>query len=48
MPDIHARRLLAATLSRCRRAWLCGLLILSTPPVPLPADARSTAEGDRD
>jgi hypothetical protein len=37
MPDIHAPRLLAAPLSRCRRAWLCGLLILSTPPVPLPA-----------
>jgi hypothetical protein len=40
MPDIRARRLLTATLSCCRRAWLCGLVILATPPVPLPA-ARS-------
>ena len=37
MPRIRARRLLAATLSRYRRAWLCGLLILATSPVPLPA-----------
>ena len=37
MPDIHASRLLAATLSRCKHMWLCGLLILSTPPIPLPA-----------
>ena len=37
MPDIHARRLFAPTLSRCKRAGLCGLLILSAPPVPLPA-----------
>src|SRR5688572_4335047 len=40
MPDIRARRSLTATLSRSRRAWLCGLVILATPPVPLPA-ARS-------
>src|ERR1700752_894121 len=37
MPDIRAPRLLATTLSRCRRAGLCGLLILAPPPVPLPA-----------
>ena len=37
MPDIRARRLLAAALSRHRRACLCGLLILATPPVTLPA-----------
>ncbi len=37
MPDIHSPRLLAATLSRRRRAWLCGLLILATPPGTLPA-----------
>jgi hypothetical protein len=37
MPDSSARRSLAATLSRCKRAWLCGLVILSTPPIPLPA-----------
>ena len=37
MPDIRARRLLAATLSRCRRASLGGLLILATTPVLLPA-----------
>ena len=37
MPDIRASRFLAATLSRYRRAWLCGLLILATSPVALPA-----------
>ena len=37
MSDIHARRLLAATLSRGQRAWLCGLLILVTPLVQLSA-----------
>ncbi len=37
MSDIRARRLLAATLSRCRHAWLCGLLIVAAPAVPLPA-----------
>jgi hypothetical protein len=37
MPNIHARRLPAATPPRCNRAWLCGLLILSTLPVLLPA-----------
>ena len=37
MSDIHARRLLAATLSRGTRAWLCGLLILATPLVQLSA-----------
>ena len=37
MSDIHARRLLAATLSRGKSAWLCGLLILSTPPVQFSA-----------
>lgn len=37
MSEIRARRLLAATLSRCSRASLCGVLILATPPVPLPA-----------
>ena len=37
MTDIRARRLPAVTLPRCRRAWLCGLLILATPPVSLPA-----------
>ena len=37
MSDIHARRLLAATLSRGKRAWLCGLLILATPLVQLSA-----------
>ena len=37
MPDIRSPRLLAATLSRRRRAWLCGLLILATPPGPLAA-----------
>jgi hypothetical protein len=37
MPDIRPRRLLAATLSRCKPAGLCGLLILSTAPAPLPA-----------
>ena len=37
MPDIHGRRLLAATLSRCTRAGLCGLMILSAPPFPLAA-----------
>src|SRR5262245_4460119 len=37
MPDSNARRLLAATLSRCKRAWLCGLVIFSTPPIPVPA-----------
>jgi hypothetical protein len=36
MPEIRVRRL-PATLSRCRRAGLYGLLILATPPVPLPA-----------
>jgi hypothetical protein len=35
MADIRARRLLAATLSRCTRAGLCGVLILSTPPAPV-------------
>jgi hypothetical protein len=33
MTGIHARRL---TLSRCKQAALCGLLILSTPSVLLP------------
>ena len=37
MPDIRAPRMLAATLWRCRRASLCGLLILATPPGPLSA-----------
>ena len=37
MSDIRARRLPAVTLSRCRRAWLCGFLILATPPISLPA-----------
>src|SRR5687767_8294332 len=37
MSDILARRLLAAMLSRGIRVWLCGLLILSTPPVQLAA-----------
>ena len=37
MSDILARRLLAAMLSRGIRAWLCALLILSTPPVQLAA-----------
>ena len=37
MPDIHARRLLGVIRSRSNRAWLCGLVILSTSPVPLPA-----------
>ena len=37
MRDIHARRLFVPTLSRCKRAWLCGLVILSTLPVPRPA-----------
>jgi hypothetical protein len=37
MPDTQTRRLLAATLSRCRRAGFCGLLIIATAPVPLPA-----------
>jgi hypothetical protein len=35
--DIFARRLRAATLSRGRRAWLCGFLILSAPPVQISA-----------
>jgi hypothetical protein len=37
MPDIEARRSFVATLSRGRHAWLCGLLVLSTPPILLPA-----------
>jgi hypothetical protein len=37
LSDIHARRLLTATLVRGKRAWLCGLLILSTPLVQLAA-----------
>ena len=37
MPDITPQPLLAATLSRRELAWLCGLVILSTPPIPLPA-----------
>ena len=37
MPEISAQPLLAAALSRCKRAWLCGLVILSTSPIPLPA-----------
>jgi hypothetical protein len=37
MSDIQARRLLAAKLSRGKRAWLCGLLILSTTLVQLSA-----------
>ena len=37
MSDIYARRLLADTLSRGKRAWLCGLLILATPLVQLSA-----------
>jgi hypothetical protein len=36
MPD-NAHRSLAAALSRCKRVWLCGLLILAIPPIPLPA-----------
>jgi hypothetical protein len=35
MTGIDARRFLAATLSRCTRAGVCGLLILSTPLVLL-------------
>jgi hypothetical protein len=42
MSDIRARRLLAATLSRCTHAGLCGLLIVATPPVPLPATSGQT------
>ena len=37
MTDIHARSLLAATLSHGTRAWLCGLVILSMPPLLLSA-----------
>jgi hypothetical protein len=37
MPDIHARPSLGAMVSRCKRTWLCGLLILSIAPIALPA-----------
>jgi hypothetical protein len=43
MTDIHAPRWLAATLSRGTHAGLCGLVILSMPPVLLSA-ARSQQE----
>src|SRR5262245_22306899 len=36
MPDT-TQRSLAAALSRCKRAWPCGLLILSTPLIPISA-----------
>ena len=35
MPDLSAQCSLAAALLRCRSAWLCGLVILSTTPIPL-------------
>jgi hypothetical protein len=48
MSDILPRRLLAAMLSRGDiRAWLCGLLILSTAPVQLAA-TRTQQQKDRD
>jgi len=37
MPDINVRPPLDVMLSRCARACLCGLLILSTPPALLTA-----------
>jgi hypothetical protein len=41
MPDLSARCSFPAALLRCRPAWLCGLVILSTTPIPLAvADAQ--------
>jgi hypothetical protein len=48
MSDIHVRRLLTATLSPGKRAWLCGLLILADTAGPTLCDAHSAAEGARD